>query len=251
MRFSLLSLFPEIVNFCTQQSICGKALAKGLFELESIQIRDYAINEYGKVDDAVYGGGTGMLMMAEPIYQAAQEAKERFRKSHSAGKEKIIYLSPRGRCLTQDLAKDLLNYDHLILLCGHYEGVDARVLEELDADELSIGDYVLTGGELAASVLIDVVARMIPGVLPNTEAWQEDSHASGFLECNHYTRPANWRDHEVPSVYLSGHAEKISRQRQAASLYETLCRRAELIKEPIERSEAMDLAHYINQDQDM
>lgn len=242
MRFSCLSLFPEIIEFSSTRSVCGRALEKGLFELMLYHIRDFAVNDYGKVDDALYGGGTGMLMMAEPIWQAAQRARADFQALHPSGREKVIYLSPRGRVLSQNLGRELLAYDHLILLCGHYEGVDQRVLDALQAEEISIGDYVLTGGELGAAVLIDVMARMIPGVLPGSEAWEQDSHAHGLLEGGQYTRPAEWQGRAVPEVLLSGHAANIEAFREREALKETLRRRPDLLAEyglPAEKWEAL------------
>lgn len=229
MRFSCLTLFPDMIKAFTDSSILGRALRDNLFELDLIQIRDFAVNEYGKVDDALFGGGTGMLMMAEPIWQAAVEARKRFAETGKGSKEKVLYLSPRGRTLDQNMAGQLLENDHLILLCGHYEGVDARVLDELEAEEVSIGDYVMSGGELAASVLIDVCARMIPGVLPAEEAWQHESHSSGLLEENQYTRPATWRGRNVPSVLLSGHQANIDAFRRAQSLLTTIEKRPDLL----------------------
>lgn len=230
MRFSCVSLFPEIIAAAAGSSILAKALEKKLFELELIQIRDFAINEYGKVDDALYGGGTGMLMMAEPIQKAVQAARERYPAKADTAAEKILYLSPRGTILTQKAARRLLTCDHLILICGHYEGVDARVLDELNAEEISIGDYVMTGGELGASVLIDVCARMIPGVLPSEDAWKNESHASGLLEGDQYTRPSEWHGQPVPPVLLSGHQARIDAFRAAQSLLATLTRRPDLLQ---------------------
>ena len=228
-RFTCLSLFPEIIRASALSSIGGRAVERGLYELEFIQIRDFAVNEYGKVDDALYGGGVGMLMMAEPVFQSVTKAQDDFRQIHGEGREKLIYLSPRGRVLDQQKARELSELDHLILLCGHYEGVDQRVLDECEAEELSIGDYVLTGGELAAAVLIDVISRMLPGVLPSDEAWQKESIASGLLEEPQYTRPAEWRGRAVPELLLSGHAARIEAWRQHAALDLTLKRRPELL----------------------
>lgn len=244
MRFSCLSLFPELIEAYFHSSVMGRARDHKCFELCSYQIRDFAINDYGKVDDALYGGGTGMLMMAEPIYQAVEKAREMYRKEHGeAGKERVIYLSPRGDCLSQEKAASYLKADHLILICGHYEGVDQRVLDELDAEECSIGDYVLSGGELPAAVLIDVCARMIPGVLPDASAWQEDSHAQGLLEADQYTRPETWRNRNVPPVYLSGHAARIQEAKRRSSLLNTLRSRPELLeKADLDESDYLLLA---------
>lgn len=238
MHISCLSLFPEIIRAASENSIAEKAIEKGFLSLDYIQIRDFAINDYGKVDDALYGGGTGMLMLAEPIAEATEEAQKRYREGRQADKEdlvaeKLIYLSPRGKVLNQKIALELSQEEHLILLCGHYEGVDERVLEEYAYQELSIGDYVLSGGELAAAVLIDVVMRLCPGVLPE-EAWQGDSHSQGLLEENQYSRPAIWRNREVPEVLLSGHAAKIEEYRQINALYNTISKRPDLVPENLE-----------------
>lgn len=234
MRFSSLSLFPEQVRAGLEWSITQRALQQGLFELYYGQIRDFAINEYGQVDDKLYAGGIGMLLMPEPIYQSVEAARAAFKGSRpdhapSAAKEKLIYMSPRGRRLDQAYAHSLLDYDHIIILSGHYEGVDQRVLDQCGFEELSIGDYVLTGGELASCILIDCVIRMIPGVLPSEEAWQGESHASCFLEENQYTRPASWRDSQVPEVLRSGHQAKIESYRQASRIANTLRNRPDLL----------------------
>lgn len=232
MRFSTLSLFPEQIKASLELSIGKKVLERNLFEVYYGQIRDKSINAYGKVDDKLYGGGTGMLMMAEPIYESLIEARNKFTETHAdlELKEKVIYMSPRGQVLTQDLAKNLLEYNHLIIISGHYEGVDQRVLDEVGADEISIGDYVLSGGELASAVLIDAVMRMIPEVLPNPDAWEQDSHASGFLEEDQYTRPAVWKDRQVPEVLLSGHQANLEAYRKNSSILNTLKNRPDLLK---------------------
>ncbi len=223
MRISVLTLFPEIIQQVISSSITGRALKNGVFELETIQIRDYAVNQYGKVDDACFGGGTGMLMMAEPIYQAWQTACQ-----HPTEKHRTIHLSPRGQVFTQTKAVELAAEEHLILLCGHYEGIDQRVLDEIVDEELSIGDYVLTGGELAACVIIDSLLRMMPGVLPNEEAFGKESHMAGLLEHQQYTRPAEWHGKKVPEVLLSGHQANIEHWQRLESLKQTLQRRPDL-----------------------
>lgn len=232
MRFSTLSLFPEIIKASTDESMGLKAQMKGLVEIVHAQIRDQAINDYGKVDDAVYGGGTGMLMMAEPIYQTVEKLQADFRTAHpelDCPQERLVYMSPRGQVLNQAMAYEMAQLDHLIILAGHYEGVDQRVLDKLEAQEVSLGDYVLTGGELPAAVLIDVVLRMIDQVLPDKAAWQAESHASGLLAEDQYTRPEAWRGHKVPSILLSGHDAKIERYRKASALYNTLKARPDLL----------------------
>lgn len=217
MKFTVMTLFPEQVRGCIDTSITGRALQKGVFSLETIQIRDFCGNAYGKVDDAMFGGGTGMLMQCDPVYLAW--------KSIVSANEMVtthtVYLSPKGSVFTQKKAMDLSQKEHVILLCGHYEGIDQRVIDEIVDEEISIGDYVLTGGELAACVLIDSVSRMIPGVLPNASAYQDESHMKGVLEALQYTRPEIWHEKSVPSVLLSGHHARIKEWKRISSLYET------------------------------
>ncbi len=226
MHISVLTLFPELITQVIGSSITGRAWQSGIFELETIQIRDYAVNHYGKVDDYCFGGGTGMLMMAEPVWNAWQAAC-----SNPGKKRRTIYLSPRGKVFDQKMAAELAQYDHLILLCGHYEGIDQRVLDQIVDEEVSIGDYVLTGGELAACVILDAMLRLIPGVLPNEDAYSRESHMNGLLEYPQYTRPAVWHDQNVPDVILSGHQAKIERWQFMESLRETMMRRPDLLKE--------------------
>ncbi|MDW7658069.1 MAG: tRNA (guanosine(37)-N1)-methyltransferase TrmD [Bacillota bacterium] len=234
MKLTVLTLFPELIDVVINSSITGRARSAGLFDLSLIQIRDYAVNSYGKVDDYCYGGGTGMLMMAEPIYKAWQAACpqciEDTKTGNAADKTRTIYLSPRGTLFTQDKARSLAaDYSHLIFLCGHYEGVDQRVIDTVVDEELSIGDYVLTGGELAACVVIDAILRLIPGVLPDEAAYTRESHMDGLLEYPQYTRPAEWFDQKVPDVLLSGHQANIEAWQTAQSAIETMLRRPDLL----------------------
>ena len=224
MKFTVLTLFPELIRQNMQASIIGRALEKGLFEFETVQIRDYAVNTYGKVDDYLYGGGTGMLMMAEPVYQAWLQATQLAEVSN----RRTLYLSAKGSVFNQKKAMELAGYDQLILLCGHYEGVDQRVLDRIVDEEVSIGDYVLTGGELAACVVMDAISRLLPGVLPNETAFLAESHMQGLLEQPHYTRPAEWQGKFVPDVLLSGHQANIERWQYLTSLQETLQKRPDL-----------------------
>lgn len=225
MKFSVLSLFPEMIEQAVSYSILGRALARAIFTLQTIDIRDHAINAYGKVDDQVYGGGTGMLLMAEPLMRATEAALA----SDAPGtRRRIIYLSPRGRVLTDQEVNRLAEEDHLILVCGHYEGVDERYLEASGAEEISVGDYVVTGGELPALILIDAVARCLPGVLPDRDALQNESHHTGLLAEPQYTRPAVWRGLVVPDVLRSGHAKNIEMWRLAKQVETTLLRRPDL-----------------------
>ena len=224
MLISVLTLFPDLIRQTMNSSITGRALQCGAFDLETIQIRDYAVNRYGKVDDYCFGGGTGMLMMAEPIYLAWQAACR-----HEAANRRTVCLSPRGRVYNQAKAVHLAHYDHLILICGHYEGIDQRLLDEIIDEEISIGDYVLTGGELPACVVIDALVRLLPGVLPNEQAYCNESHMQGLLEYPQYTRPSTWHGTSVPDVLLSGHQANIEKWQRIQSLRITLQKRPDLL----------------------
>ncbi len=218
MQFTVLTLFPEQIEQNIRCSITGRALEKGLFALNCLNIRDFADNPYGKIDDTIFGGGKGMLMQCEPIYRAWLEAKNLAPMLNP----RTIYLSPKGKKLDQALVQELAKEEQLIFLCGHYEGVDARVLDAMGAEEISIGDYVLTGGELAAAVLIDATARLIPGVLPAEEVHEQESHSDGTLECRHFTKPASWQGMNVPETLSSGHHARIEAWRKNDGLAETL-----------------------------
>ncbi len=197
-----------------------RAMERSLLELETIDIREFAVNQYGQVDDAPYGGGRGMVMMCEPVYRAWLHAKQ-----DSSQEEKVvrtIFLTPAGRVFDQAMALALAKEQHVILLCGHYEGIDRRVIDEIQAEEVSLGNFILTGGELAAAVMIDAISRLIPGVLPDKEAWELESFSEGLLEWPQYTRPSRWRDHAVPPVLLSGHEARIERGRLLMQVLETL-----------------------------
>lgn len=231
LHFTVLTLFPELIDNNVQSSITGRALRSGLFSYESINIRDFANNKYGKIDDTLYGGGTGMLMQPEPVYAAWSSAKEAANERQPNQPARTIYLSPKGRVMNQGLINELAQEDELILLCGHYEGIDDRVLQEIGAEEVSLGDFVITGGELAASILIDAVSRQIKDVLPNEDAFTDESHYDGRLENRQYTKPELWRDRQVPPVLLSGHHKKIDRWRYLDSLAETYKKRADLFNE--------------------
>lgn len=224
MDIVALSLFPEQLLYNVGQSVTGRALEKGLFSFRALDIRSFADNAYGKVDDRLCGGGKGMLMQCEPVFRAWQEA----RRLQEGRRARTLYLSPKGRRLDQALVRELAGEEALILLCGHYEGVDERVLRAVDAEELSVGDYVLTGGELAASVLVDAVARLLPGVLPEASVYEDESHSRGLLESRHYTKPAEWRGRAVPEVLLGGHHERIARWRELDGLAQTLLKAPQL-----------------------
>jgi tRNA (guanine37-N1)-methyltransferase len=225
MRFDVLTLFPELFNVVLKESIIGRAQENGLGEVNARNIRDYTGNKHKKVDDYAYGGGTGLVMMTQPIYDAWQSIVNQL-----DYRPKVIYMSPQGRVLDQKKADELKQEQHVILLCGHYEGIDERIIEEIVDEEISIGDYVLTGGELPAMVLIDCVSRLIPGVLPSEEAYSEESHYNGLLEYPHYTRPAEFLGRKVPDILLSGHHANIVKWRRKQSLLRTREKRPDLFE---------------------
>lgn len=213
MRIDVITLFPEQLSPVLDHSIIGRARKKGAVQICCHQLRQFALPEKnGRVDDTVFGGGKGMLLTAEPFARCIDALRE-----HLGFAPHILFLSPRGPVLTQQKARELAQYPALTLLCGHYEGVDQRLLDEYRAEEISIGDYVLTGGELPAMILSDAVCRMLPGVLAEEVCFTEESHFSGLLEYPQYTRPERWRGREVPEVLLSGHHENIARWRQEQS----------------------------------
>lgn len=225
MNYHVLTLFPEMVENGLNTSIIGRAMEKGLLSLETVNIRDYAGNKHGKVDDYPYGGGAGMVMQAEPVYQAYQAVRQKI-----SGTPRVVYLTPQGCVFTQEKAKELAKEEDLIFLCGHYEGVDERVLEEIVTDYLSIGDYVLTGGELPAMVIIDAISRMVPGVLSNETSAFEESFSGNLLEYPQYSRPEVWRDKAVPPVLLSGHHGNVEKWRREQSVYRTAKWRPDLLE---------------------
>ena len=222
MRFDILTLFPEMFEAVLGDSIIGRARNRGLLTLNFIQIREFAHNKHRQVDDYPYGGGAGMVMQAEPIYQAYQSITEGL-----SYKPKTIYLSPQGKPFRQSTAKRLVKdkHQHLVFLCGHYEGVDQRLLDEIVDEELSLGDFVLTGGEIAAMAMVDATARLIPGVLKSEEAFSEESHFSGLLEYPQYTRPEVWHGREVPEILLSGHHKNIQAWKREMSIKTTFQKR--------------------------
>ena len=221
MKFTILTLFPEMFE-PVKQSIIGKAIEKNLVEINLINIRDFSLDKHKKVDDTPYGGGAGMVMMPDVVYRAYLSIKDR-------ENAKVIYLSPKGKTLNQKKVENLSKEEHVILLCGHYEGIDQRVLDEIVDEEISIGDYVLTGGEIPAMVLIDSVSRYIEGVLKD-ESIQEESFSNGLLEYPQYTRPETFLDKKVPEVLLSGHHENIRKWREEQSLKITKQNRPDLLK---------------------
>ena len=228
MNYHVLTLFPEMIENGMNTSITGRAITKGLLSLEAINIRDFAFNKHQKVDDYPYGGGAGMLMQAEPVYLSYESIAERIGR-----KPRVIFLTPQGKTFNQDMAKEFALEEDLVFLCGHYEGIDERVLEEIVTDYVSIGDYVLTGGELPALVLADAVSRMVPGVLSSDECFEEESHFSGLLEYPHYTKPAVWRGKPVPEGLLSGHHGNIEKWRRQQALLRTAKKRPEMLEETV------------------
>lgn len=225
MYFHVLTLFPEMIMDGLNTSILGRAMEKGCIRAEAVNIRDYTLDKHQKVDDYTYGGGAGMLMQAQPMYDCVRAVLNRIEQEK---KSRVIYVTPQGRVFNQQMAKEFAGEDDLIFLCGHYEGIDERVLEEVVTDYVSIGDYVLTGGELPAMVMIDAIARLVPGVLNNDESAMTDSFGNGLLEYPQYSRPRVWRDKEVPPVLLNGNHKLIEQWRLEKSLERTKERRPDL-----------------------
>ena len=223
MNFHILTLFPDMVMDGLNTSIIGRAVNAGLLSIEAVNIRDYAFNKHQSVDDYPYGGGAGMLMQAEPVYQAWKAVTERIGR-----KPRTVYVTPQGSVFHQAMAEEFAKEEDLIFLCGHYEGVDERVLEEIVTDYVSIGDYVLTGGELPAMVMIDAISRMVPGVLSNETSAEFESFQDGLLEYPQYSRPEEWRGKKVPPILLSGHHANVEKWRLEQSILRTRERRPDL-----------------------
>ena len=218
MHFHILTLFPEMVVQGLGTSIIGRAAEREYISIEAVNIRDYTLDKHGKVDDYTYGGGAGMLMQAQPVYDACMAVQEKIAdRSGNDKKARVIYVTPQGRTFHQEMAKEFAKEEDLILLCGHYEGIDERVLEEVVTDYVSIGDYVLTGGELPAMVMVDAIARLLPGVLHNSDSAVTESFYDGLLEYPQYSRPEIWRDKKVPEVLLSGDHAKVDEWRRLQS----------------------------------
>ncbi|WP_251388554.1 tRNA (guanosine(37)-N1)-methyltransferase TrmD [Mediterraneibacter agrestimuris] len=264
MNFHILTLFPEMVMNGLNTSIIGRAAARALLSIEAVNIRDYAFNKHQSVDDYPYGGGAGMLMQAEPVYLAYKAVEEKIRvwqqteemggeqtsttdfveqenmqsgevgmteaKSEKQKKLRVVYLSPQGDTFTQKMAEELAQEEDLVLLCGHYEGIDERVLEEIVTDYVSIGDYVLTGGELPAMVMVDTISRLVPGVLHNDVSAEFESFQDNLLEYPQYSRPEEWHGKKVPEILLSGHHANIEKWRREQSILRTKERRPDLLE---------------------
>ena len=230
MRFDIMTLFPELVSSVLGESIIGRAQKAGHVSVHAHNIRDFANNKHNKVDDTPYGGGFGMLMMAPPVYDCYEFVKNQVTSEMGENiKSKVIYMSPQGKVLTQAKAQELAEYDNLIILCGHYEGIDYRVLEEIVDEEISIGDYVLTGGELPACVLVDCVSRLRDGVLADKKCYEDESISCGRLEYPQYTRPYEFHGKKVPDVLISGNHAEIDKWRAAKSLEITKQKRPDLL----------------------
>lgn len=225
MRIDIATLFPDMCEAVLGESIIGRARKAGKIELHCHQIRDYTLDKHNRVDDSPYGGGMGMVMQAEPIYRCFNIVTEGFTE-----RPHVIYMSPKGSVFTQQKAVELSKRENIFVICGHYEGVDQRLLDKIVDEEISIGDYVLTGGELPAMVMCDSIARMCPGVLASDECFTEESHFDGLLEYPHYTRPEVWEGMEVPPVLLTGHHKNIAAWRHEQALKITAERRPDILE---------------------
>lgn len=228
MKFTVMTLFPEMIRQAAEQSIMGRAIASGVLSVETVDFREYTHNKFKHVDDYPFGGGAGMVIQAAPVYECWQDL--------TRGKEKkprVIYMSPKGRTFTQAIARELAAEEELIILCGHYEGIDQRALDLIVTDEISIGDYVLTGGELPAAVVMDAISRMVPGVLSNEHSGEDESFMNSLLEYPQYTRPAVWHGVEVPAILLSGHHANVDAWRRQESIRRTFERRPELLDQAV------------------
>ena len=226
MHFHILTLFPEMITQALNTSIIGRAVQRGCISIDAVNIRDYTADRHNKTDDYPYGGGAGMVMQAQPVYDAWKAVLQG---AALPRPPRTVYLTPQAPVFTQDMAKELAQEEDLILLCGHYEGIDERVLEEIVTDYVSIGDYVLTGGELAAMVVTDAVARMVPGVLSNALSGSTESLEGNLLEYPQYSRPEEWNGKKVPSILLSGDHAKVDAWRREQSVLRTLQRRPDLL----------------------
>ncbi|MBQ8041326.1 MAG: tRNA (guanosine(37)-N1)-methyltransferase TrmD [Lachnospiraceae bacterium] len=230
MRFHILTLFKDMVADGLNTSILGRAIEKNLIQTNVVDIRDYTLDKHKKVDDYPYGGGAGMLMQAQPVYDAYMAVLAGV-KEKTDKKPRVVYVTPRGTTFSQEMAREFATEEDLVILCGHYEGIDERVLEEIVTDYVSIGDYVLTGGELPAMVMVDCISRLVPGVLNNAESSVDESFSDGLLEYPQYSRPEVWHDKKVPEVLLSGHHANIAKWRHEKALEMTKKHRPEMYEE--------------------
>lgn len=223
-KFYVLTLFPEMIQETLSHSILGRAQRDGFVSIDTIHIRDFSNNKHLQVDDYPYGGGAGMVMQPQPIYDAYQSILPK------AEKARVLYMTPQGKPFTQRMAEELAKEENLVFLCGHYEGVDERVIEEIVTDEVSLGDFVLTGGELAAITMIDAISRLVPGVLGKEASFEDESFSEGLLEYPQYTRPPVFREREVPPILLSGHHGNIAKWRHEQALVRTAQKRPDLLE---------------------
>lgn len=225
MKFEILTLFPQMFEPIINESIIGRAIKNNIIEVNITNIRDFSTDKHRRVDDYPYGGGNGMVMQPQPIYDAYINVINSYE-----NKPKLIYMTPSGKLFNQEIATELSNEDNLIILCGHYEGIDQRVIDEIVDEEISIGDYVLTGGEIPAMVLIDAVSRLVPRVLGNDESSEEESFSNGLLEYPQYTRPVEWNERTVPEVLVSGHHANIKKWQHEEAIKRTKKVRPDLLK---------------------
>lgn len=246
MNFHVMTLFPEMITNAMGESITGRAIKAGTITVDAVNIRDYAQNKHNRVDDYPYGGGAGMVMQAEPVYRCYEDILHNKIKKPGT---RVIYLSPQGKVFHQDMAKELAKEEDLIFLCGHYEGIDERVLEKIVTDYVSIGDYVLTGGELPALVMMDTISRLVPGVLNNETSAETESFSDSLLEYPQYTRPAVWQGEEVPPVLLSGHHKNLEKWYRMQSVIRTAKRRPDLLEHAVLTEEEWELVHRVQQEE--
>ncbi len=230
MNFHVMTLFPEMIENAMNVSITGRAIKAGHIRVNAVNIRDYANNKHSRVDDYPYGGGAGMVMQAEPVYQCYLDIREKHFSEDGQEKPRVIYLSPQGRVFSQEMAQEYAKEEDLVFLCGHYEGIDERVLEEIVTDYVSIGDYVLTGGELPALVMMDTISRLVPGVLNNDVSAQTESFSDNLLEYPQYTRPEEWNGKKVPPVLLSGNHKLLAEWYRKQSVIRTALYRPDLLE---------------------
>ena len=246
MNFYIMTLFPEMVMDGLNTSIIGRAVKNGLLSIEALNIRDYAFNKHHSVDDYPYGGGAGMLMQAEPVYQCYEALTKKIKQKKRA---RVIYLSPQGQTFNQTMAEEFAQEEDLVFLCGHYEGIDERVLEEIVTDYVSIGDYVLTGGELPAMIMIDCISRLVPGVLHNDVSAEFESFQDNLLEYPQYSRPEVWHDKKVPEVLMSGHHANIEKWRREQSVIRTAKNRPDLLEKAELTKKELELVKSLSEQQ--
>ena len=248
MKFHVMTLFPEMRENAMQVSITGRAIKAGHIAIDAVNIRDYAQNKHNRVDDYPYGGGAGMVMQAAPVYACYEDIVSKIRQEKADSKPRVIYLSPQGKVFNQQMAQEYAVEEDLIFLCGHYEGIDERVLEEIVTDYVSIGDYVLTGGELPALVMMDTISRLVPGVLNNDQSAQTESFSDNLLEYPQYTRPEEWNGKKVPPVLLSGNHKLLKEWYREQSVIRTAVRRPDLLEKAELTKEEKELAERVQQE---